>query len=91
VKLSTTTGANISPTPESSQPVSSTGQTLEATTDSVVVVEPGVYTITASEGYVLAGWDTTDTAANILFVCPARRSITVHIPIGTNHIHYKCV
>jgi hypothetical protein len=91
MKLSTTTGANISPTPEMSQPVAATGQTLSSAVDASVTVEAGVYALTAAVGYALIGWATTDTAANILFVCPEDKTILIHIPIGTIHFHYKLV
>jgi hypothetical protein len=91
MKLSTTTGANIAPTPEESQPVAATGQTLTALVDTTITVEPGVYALTAAGGYALVGWATTDVAANIVFICPAGRTILIHVPIGTTHLHYKCV
>ena len=74
-----------------SQPVAATGQTLTSATDASVTVEPGVYAVTASVGYLVAGWATTATAANIIFVCPAGSTILIVIPIGTIHFHYKVV
>jgi hypothetical protein len=91
MKLSTPTGASIAPTPEGSQPVSATGQTLTALVDTTITVEPGVYALTSAGGYALVGWATTDTAANVLFICPAGRTIIIHVPEGVTHLHYRCV
>ena len=91
LKLSTTTGANVSPTPEMAQPIAATGQTLSSTSDASVTVEQGVYALTCAVGYALIGWATTGTAANVIFLCPAKGTILLHIPIGTIHFHYTLV
>jgi hypothetical protein len=90
-KCSTPDGASVAPTPEESQPIAGTGQTLASATDASVTVVPGVYALTACVGYALAGWATTDTAANVLFACPLARTILIVVPIGTDHLHYKVV
>jgi len=91
MKLSLTTGASVGPTPESSQPDAASGQTLESATDATITVEPGVYALTACVGYVLVGWATTATAANIVFACPLAQTILIEVPAGTVHFHYVCV
>jgi hypothetical protein len=91
MKLSLTTGASVAPTPEASQPVAASGQTVSSLTDATLTVEAGVYAITSEVGYVVLGWSSTDTAANILFVCPEGKTILIDVPIGTTVLHYKCV
>jgi hypothetical protein len=90
MKLSLPTGASVAPTPEQAQPVAATGQTVSGG-DASYTVEPGVYALTACVGYVLGGWATTATAANILFACPFRQTILIDIPLGTIHVHLACV
>jgi hypothetical protein len=90
MKLSTPDGASVAPTPESSQPVSATGQTVGGG-DAAYTVVPGVYALTACVGYVLGGWSTTAAAANILFACPFRQTILINVPIGTTSLYLACV
>jgi len=91
MKCSLTTGAAVSPTPNDSQPVDATGQTLSSLTNATLTVAPGVYALTCAVGYVVAGWLTTAAAANILFVCPEGKTIIIDVPIGVTTLHYKCV
>lgn len=89
--LNIPTGQNVAPTPTSAQPVSGSGQTLTSVTDTTVTVVAGVYTLTSTVGYCLAGFATTDTAANILFVAPAGVTILIWVPEGITSLYYKCV
>lgn len=85
-------GFNIAPTPESANPIAASGQTLEATSNTAITVEPGVYVVTACVGYILLGLLTTGTAANILWVATAGGpSIHVCIPENTTVLNYICV
>jgi hypothetical protein len=85
-------GFNIACTPESANPIAGTGQILNATEDTSITVEPGVYVVTAVVGYVLLGFVTTATVANILWAATAGGpSIHVCIPENTTDLHYICV
>lgn len=88
----TPNGENISPTPESANPVAASGQTLDQTSNTAITVEPGVYVVTAVVGYVTLGLLTQATAANILWVATAGGpSIHVCVPQGTTALNYICV
>jgi hypothetical protein len=89
--FSTPDGANVAPTPESSQPVAGSGHLLNQVVDTTIAVEPGVWEVTAVAGSVVLGWATTATAANIGFVCPVGQSILIVVPATQAHIHYRCL
>jgi hypothetical protein len=85
-------GFNIAPTPESANPIAASGQTLDQTSNTAIVVEPGVYVVTAVVGYVLIGLLTTATAANILWVATVGGpSVHICIPENTTALNYICV
>lgn len=88
----TPNGQNVAITPESANPIAGTGQTLDQTSNTAIVVAPGVYVVTAVVGYVLLGLLTTGTAANILWVATAGGP-SVHICIDENNtaLNYICV
>jgi hypothetical protein len=89
--LSLPTGQNAAPTPTSAQPVLASGKTLNATTDTVITVEAGCYTITATVGYCLVGFASVDTAANVLFVAPAGVTVLIWVPANVTTLYYKMV
>jgi len=94
VYLSDNAGNKSSPTPESSQPVTSqTAQQLtNGTEDSdteATVVAGKKYRFTA---YVTGGFyfglATVETVGNVRWVCPLYGSIEIKIPIGYTTLHY---
>ena len=92
MKLSTIAGSSVTPHPNMSQPVAASGQLLEDTSDATVTVEAGMYaltmTVSAGLGIFKAGWATTATAANVVFVATNGETILIEVPTGTIHFHY---
>lgn len=89
--LSLPTGQTVGPTPTSAQPVLASGQTLSATSNTVITVEPGVYAVTATVGYCLIGFASVDTAVNVLFIAPAGVTVLIWVPANVVTLYYKCV
>jgi hypothetical protein len=93
MKDTTPLGYNIAPTPESSNPVAASGQTLDQTSSTGITVEAGeVYVVTAVVGYVCLGIAAVSAAAKLLWVATAGGpSIHVCIPDGVTTLYYICV
>lgn len=92
MRLSTILGSSITPHPDQAQPIAASGQSLDQTSDtSITVVSGAMYAITVTVGYLLAGWLTTATAANIVFACGTNQTIIVEVPVGQIDLHYILV
>jgi hypothetical protein len=92
MKLSTIAGSSVTPHPDQAQPVAASGQSLAATSDtSITVVSGAMYAITVTVGYLIAGWLTTGTAANIVFACGTNQTIIIEVPVGQTDLHYNLV
>lgn len=90
MKLSTIAGSSITPHPDQAQPVAASGQAVTGA-DAAYTVEAGMYALTALVGYIIGGWLTTATAANVVFACGTNQTIIIEVPIGTTSIYLACV
>jgi hypothetical protein len=92
MKDTTPLGFNIAPTPESSNPIAASGQTLSQTLSTAITVAPGVYVVTAVVGYVCLGFAAVSTAANIVWVVTAGGpSIHICVPENVTTLYYICI
>jgi len=86
-------GGHVVSIPETADPVIASGQTLtnaSKDTDTEATVVAGErYAITAQEvgGFYFGIADVT-TAANIVWACPAGKTIVIYIPLGYTTLHY---
>jgi hypothetical protein len=90
MKLSTIAGSNVAPHPNIAQPVAASGQAISGG-EAAYTVEAGMYALTALVGYIIGGWLTTATAANVVFACGVNQTILIEVPIGTTDVHLSCV
>lgn len=90
--LSDNAGNRVPPA-GSPDPIAASGQTLtngsKDTDTSATVVAGAKYALTAQEvGGFYLGIADVETAANIIWACPVRETITIVIPAGVTTLHY---
>jgi len=86
-------GHRVPAHPNMADPVAASGQTLtnaaKDTDTEATVVAGATYALTAQEvgGFYLGVAD-VETAANIIWACPVRETIIIHIPRAITTLHY---
>ena len=93
VYISDNSGNRTPGHPNCADPVLASGQVVTAgskDTDAAITVVAGVmYAITSLYGHHMFGIATTGTAANVIWACPAGKTIIIRVPLGYTSLHYQ--